>query len=141
MSRQPEYEAAVREGIVPGTYKELATESSATGATVRLFKGVEARFGTPCMGLSEEGFTGLACKVDLTGAVALQAHESTYLGHRMVSGLVSDKVAKVVIQDVDGKAVSVSIHNGTFFYDGKWGDGVSAFDSHGYVIGGYDLAN
>jgi hypothetical protein len=55
--------------------------------------------------------------------------------------LFSDAVVKVVIRDVDGDDVAVPIHNGTFFYDGAWGDGVSAFSSDGSVIGGYDLAD
>ena len=124
-----------------GTYRILATETASTGARVQIFRGTLKRTGSECMGVRMSGFTGMSCGIDVTGWTALEGQESSFRGHRMVSGLVSAAVAKVVVVTDGGRDVAVPIHDGTFFFDRGWGDRVIAYDASGTPIGGYGLEN
>jgi hypothetical protein len=134
-----EFVTAPPPAIQPASYHQVATAMTQTGQPVRLFTGTLKDNGVGCFGLRTPDVIGIACGADLSGGVALQAHETTYHGYRMVSGLVSPQVESLIVTNLGGHDVPVTIHNGTFFFDGRRGNSLRAYDQAGQLVGSYEL--
>src|SRR5215211_2725022 len=126
-----EFANAPPEPLRPETYREVGTAMSQSRETVRLFTGTLKEDSKICFGLRTSEVIGMACGVDLTGSTPLQVSETTYRGHRMISGLVSAYVASVLIVSNRGGDIQVPVRNRFFFFDGKSGDAVEAYDGSG----------
>jgi hypothetical protein len=138
------FDRAIPSSIQPATYKEVAVGTTQTGEPFRIFTGRKqasaAHFANSgCFGLRTPNVIGTSCGVDLERGVGLQAMETTFRGHRMVAGLVSEAVAKVVITNVVGRDVPVPVHSGTFFFERPGGESVRAYASDGRLLGAYIL--
>ena len=146
------FDTSVPSTIQPATYREVAVGRTQGGDRFRIFTGREEGHGlasnptvvqpanSGCFGVRTPKVIGISCNVDLSGNADLQAMETTFMGHTMVSGLVSPDVTRVVITNAGGRDVSVPIHNGTFFFDSARGDAVRALSSDGRLLGTYELA-
>lgn len=137
--RVPSLQRLLDDGTIR-SYQELGSHATATGDTIRVFRAINGRDGTPCLGLlGSSGFGGIACYVDLDLTIPLQVVHVTHLGRRMVGGLVSASVQEVVVTDVGGKDFPLPIRNGTVFYDGQQGGSLLAYNDAGELIGAYVL--
>jgi hypothetical protein len=137
-------DTSVPSSIQPATYQEVSTGTTQTGERFRIFTGRKGRDASRfadsgCFGLRTPKVIAISCGVDLTRGVDLQAMETTFKGHTMVSGLVSSSVAKVLVTNVAGHDVPVPMRNGAFFFDRGRGDAVRAFSADGRVLGTYFL--
>jgi hypothetical protein len=149
---EPEnFDTAVPSTIQAATYKEVAVGKTQTGARYRIFTGRREGKGlaegstvlsanSACFGLRTPKVIGMSCNFDLTKGLDLQAMETTFRGHTMVSGLVSSDVARVVITGAAARDVSVPIRNGTFFFDSARGDTIHAYSRDGRLLASYELA-
>jgi hypothetical protein len=122
-------------GIDPSTYRELGTVPDNRGQVVRLFRGQLERNARACFGVRTAEFISTACGADST--TPLQVLETTFRGHRMLSGLLTSDVKTLLLSTTSG-TVRVPIRgNGTFFFDRAWGNALRAYDAAGQLIATY----
>jgi hypothetical protein len=137
-------DVSVPSSIQPATYQEVAAGTTQTGERFRIFTGRKSRDAahfadSGCFGLRTPKVVAISCGIDLARTVDLQAMETTFKGHTMVSGLVSPSVAKVLVTNVAGRGAPVPVRNGVFFFDSGRGDAVRAYSADGRVLGTYFL--